>query len=114
MPLDLLPRLLIHSVLGDFLVDPWATGSFDLSRYGITGYDVDLSAGQPIIILHHALGDIRINPLDPTPMDLTPYGITGYEVVLGPQAGVPDLADTAGSLLGVGLVALAVWWGGRR
>jgi hypothetical protein len=113
MALDLLPRLKVHSVLGDFLVDPWATGSFDLSRYGITGADVDLSTGSPEILLHHALGDVRINPLDPAPADLTAYGITGYEVVWGVPAGVPDLSDKAGMLLGVGLVALAVWWASR-
>lgn len=116
MPLDLLPRLLVHHTLGDFVVDPWTDEGFDLSRYGVTGYNVDLSQGRPRFTIRHVLGDLVLDPLGDAPApDLTPYGITGYEVVFGPPpAGAPDLADRAGTLLGVGVVALAAWWGGRR
>lgn len=38
--LDLKPRVLVHSLAGDFVLDPWAGGQADLSRYGITGYEV--------------------------------------------------------------------------
>ena len=114
MPLDLLPRLLVHHILGDFGVDPWTDQGFDLSRYGVTGVDLDLASGRPVIVLRHALGDIAIDPFAAAPVDLTPYGITGYDVVWGPlPAGTADLADRASSLLGVGLVVLAAWWASR-
>jgi len=40
MAIDMRPRLVVHHVLGDFVIDPFADGRPDLSQYGITGYDV--------------------------------------------------------------------------
>ena len=122
MALDLLPRLLVHHVLGDFVVDPWTTGRFDLTRYGVTGYRTDLNpaTGWPVFIIEHRLGAITVDPLaGGAAPDLTPYGIASYEVIWGPPpADLPDLptalAGAGTGLLGLGIVAAAVWWGRRR
>lgn len=44
--LDVRPRLLVHHVLGDFVVDPWADGKLDLSKYGIQDYEVVFGAPE--------------------------------------------------------------------
>lgn len=107
---DLLPRLRITTVGGTFTIDPWATGRFDLSSYGIDGYSfsTDAASGQFSVVLHHrAYGPIELQPFAPgPPVDLSMYGITGYEVVWGPQPGVEDTLGTNTMMWGAIAVAL--------
>lgn len=107
--LDLRPRLLVHHVLGDFVVDPWTAQGFDLSRYGVTGYEVHLADDglRPTITVHHRLGDFVLDPLGTgTPADLSAYGITSWEVVWG-QPAIPAGQGLGEAFSGIGLLLLA-------
>jgi len=110
--IDLLPRLLVHTVLGDYTIDPWSTGHFDLSRYGVVGYDfqTDPATNQFTVILHHQAGDIVLQPFAPgPPTDLSGYGITSYEVVFGVPPVTNPLAGNLTGFLVLGLIGAAAW-----
>jgi len=118
MAIDLKPRLLVHTYLGDFTVDPWAGSKFDLSGYGITDYafQTDPVSGQFTVTLYHSLyGPLALQPFAPgPPTDLSMYGITGYEVVFGMPQITQPLVQTAGGLGMVLIVGLlGFWWWSR-
>lgn len=120
MALDLKPRLLVHTILGDFAVDPWSGQRLDLSAYGFTGYDVsyDDATSHLVVVLHHRLaGDITLDPFASGPApDLTAYGITGYEIVFGVPQIAPGqaLLGNIGAWLGLGAMIGLAWYVGRR
>jgi hypothetical protein len=113
--IDLKPRLLVHTPLGDFAVDPWASGKFDLSAYGVTDYtfQTDPASGQFTVTLYHNLyGPIVMQPFAPgPPTDLSMYGITGYEVVFGvPQIASSLTTNVSTWVILAGAALLGVWW----
>ncbi len=117
MPTDLLPRLLVHTVAGDFTLDPWAPGGLDLAQYGITAYQLRFDAQTRRFVADLTFEDattVTVDPFGP-PVDLSARGIFGYEVVWGPQAAT-DLRTllAGGKVAAAVLVAGLAWLWGRR
>lgn len=114
--IDLKPRLLVHTVGGDFSVDPWSGNKIDLSPYGIMGYDFTFTSEGFVIRLFTITGQVvDVNPFaSGPPRDLSAYGITGYEVVFG----VPTITNSlGGNVMGFAFIALiagVAWYYSRK